>query len=378
MSEPVGVTSELQRLVEFSLKSSTSLYETTKGFNSPQRSVREFRKEVGALVMVLSTLKDALPAHHSDFAALRLLLLRCGNACEDLEASILKSVEGEGETRATFKNWASVKYMGDDITTFKSMVAAYKSTIIIALFGANLHTSNVTANVLDDYQETIDETISDLEDNLEKTDEKLQGLLVQGFDNEMDAVKHGLQDEKECILKCLDICTEVASHIDSVRRSQVPQSDSAVHGDSTASVPANTAGTRNIEQVLGRYQDDFSGVLLQLTRSLEEVRYRQQTLHGHSASPNQDTQQQKLQEKIGSIKQSLTMCTKASKHAFSDRTNVFEDITMADDGHQVIVSTFGDLVCAKKVSAGARSSQWLGQMSDESLQRLSQARYQDD
>jgi len=52
----------------------------------------------------------------------------------------------------------------------------------------------------------------------------------------------------------------------------------------------------------------------------------------------------------------------------------FEDIEMADDGHQVIVATLGDLISAKRVTAGARSTQWLGQMSDASLQSLSKDR----
>lgn len=58
--------------------------------------------------------------------------------------------------------------------------------------------------------------------------------------------------------------------------------------------------------------------------------------------------------------------------ADQDRTNVFEDVSMADDGHQVIVSTIGDLISARRVTAGARSMQIMGQMSDDALQQLSQ------
>ena len=37
----------------------------------------------------------------------------------------------------------------------------------------------------------------------------------------------------------------------------------------------------------------------------------------------------------------------------------------------MIVATLGDLIAVKRVTAGARSTQWLGQMSDASLQQLS-------
>ena len=78
-----------------------------------------------------------------------------------------------------------------------------------------------------------------------------------------------------------------------------------------------------------------------------------------------------------SIKQCLDICTKATEEVAQDRVNVFEDVNMAEDGHQILVSTIGDLISAKRITAGARSIQWLGQMSDASLQQLSQKRYSD-
>ena len=55
----------------------------------------------------------------------------------------------------------------------------------------------------------------------------------------------------------------------------------------------------------------------------------------------------------------------------NERVNVFEDITMADDGHQLIASTTGDLIFARHVTMGSGSIQWLGQISDASIQQLS-------
>ena len=56
------------------------------------------------------------------------------------------------------------------------------------------------------------------------------------------------------------------------------------------------------------------------------------------------------------------------------KTNVFEDVSIDDDSHQVIVATLGDLISAKNVKTGSRSAQWLGQMSDATLQQLSRIR----
>ena len=50
---------------------------------------------------------------------------------------------------------------------------------------------------------------------------------------------------------------------------------------------------------------------------------------------------------------------------------------MADDGHQVIASTVGDLIFARNVMAGSRVTQVLGQMSDESIQEIASSRLSD-
>ena len=52
---------------------------------------------------------------------------------------------------------------------------------------------------------------------------------------------------------------------------------------------------------------------------------------------------------------------------------IFEDVNTADDAHLVIVSTAtnGNLITAKNITTRARTSKWLGRMSDESLQALS-------
>jgi len=79
-----------------------------------------------------------------------------------------------------------------------------------------------------------------------------------------------------------------------------------------------------------------------------------------------------MMEEIKSVKQCLNICSNAAEQTAQTRTNVFEDVSMADDGQQVIVATLGDLISAKRIVVGARSTQWLGQMSDTTLQQLSQ------
>lgn len=52
-----------------------------------------------------------------------------------------------------------------------------------------------------------------------------------------------------------------------------------------------------------------------------------QILHAHTA------EQERVEEEIDSIKQCLAICGEGSKRAQQERINVFEDVSMADDGH---------------------------------------------
>jgi hypothetical protein len=65
---------------------------------------------------------------------------------------------------------------------------------------------------------------------------------------------------------------------------------------------------------------------------------------------------ERIQGGKNSNKQCLAICTQASVQADQVRNNVFEDISTAEDAHQVIVATFQDLISARRVTASARST----------------------
>jgi hypothetical protein len=93
-----------------------------------------------------------------------------------------------------------------------------------------------------------------------------------------------------------------------------------------------------------------------------------------SANDENIAERGRLQVEIDSAKECLAVCAQASEHADKVRTNVFEDVSAAQDAHQVVVSTLGELVSAKRVTADVGATQWLGQMSDATLQQLARGR----
>ena len=60
-------------------------------------------------------------------------------ACSDFEQEILKCSADTTENRTSFRGWARLKYMGEDIDGFRRLLASYKLTISVALTDATLY-----------------------------------------------------------------------------------------------------------------------------------------------------------------------------------------------------------------------------------------------
>jgi hypothetical protein len=139
MAEPISLASGLLALTTFALQSSIALYKTVQSFQSHPQRVRDLTEELEALTGVLGPLTETISATTDvDLSALDLPLLRCGNACKEFEQEIMKCSSRSLGGRKSFRDWAKLRYMGEDIDSFRRLLAGYKLTINIALTDANL------------------------------------------------------------------------------------------------------------------------------------------------------------------------------------------------------------------------------------------------
>lgn len=139
MAEPIGLAAGLLGLATFAFQSSITLSNTIKSFQSHPKRVRDLIEELEALSGVLGPLSETVSATTDvDLSTLDLPLLRCGNACKEFEQELLKYSSRSGGSRTSFRDWAKLRYMGDDIDGFRRLLAGYKLTICIALTDANL------------------------------------------------------------------------------------------------------------------------------------------------------------------------------------------------------------------------------------------------
>jgi hypothetical protein len=139
MADPISLASGLLTLAGFAFQASITLYQTVQSFQFHPKQIRDLKDELEALTGILSSLTETVGATTDvDLSALDLPLLRCGNACKDFEQEIIKCSSRSGGSRTSFRDWAKLRYMGDNIDGFRQLLAGYKSTINIALTDANL------------------------------------------------------------------------------------------------------------------------------------------------------------------------------------------------------------------------------------------------
>lgn len=123
------------------------------------------------------------------------------------------------------------------------------------------------------------------------------------------------------------------------------------------------------------YKTLLTNTTSDLDDRLKEINDRLQTLSAEATiSVEEAAERDRMQEEKDSTKQCLTICAQASQHVDQVRTHVFEDISADRDSHQVIISTSGDLIVAKRIAAGVGATQWLGQISDAVMEQLSRDR----
>ena len=139
MDRAIGLSSGLGSLVSLTVESSTALCGTLKSFQNKETAVRDLRNEAQDLDSVLRTLQETVDDMTVEVDILRQPLTRCRDACRDFNILIKESTEHSTEERTSIWDWLKLRYMGEDITGFKNMLAGYKSTVIIALVFNNMY-----------------------------------------------------------------------------------------------------------------------------------------------------------------------------------------------------------------------------------------------
>ncbi|KAJ5647174.1 hypothetical protein N7490_003546 [Penicillium lividum] len=250
-----------------------------------------------------------------------------------------------------------MRYMGEDITGFKDMLASYKSTVSLALAYTNLRTTKTIRGILEEYKELIENTKCDLENHLQDIRERLQTASAQGpvVSGIYTAELQLMEEEKNSTQKSLEIC-EVAhslSHFDHMSSFFNP----------------NVSSLINAEGLNSTYKEITSWKLrlLQHLHGVDRiVQGQQRNMPRLSNEP--EPEEQNFREELRGTESLLNFCKQVEEEAKQQRTHYFEDVSTGDNSRQAIVTTLEDLISAKRIKSGNNSYQALGRMADEGIQ----------
>ncbi|KIX00856.1 uncharacterized protein Z518_09921 [Rhinocladiella mackenziei CBS 650.93] len=381
MADPISLASGLLALTTFAIQSTKTLYEVIESFRNKARAVRELKEELQALENVLQSLQSTLNDDDQvDLSALKLPLLRCGEACQAFAEIIEKCTARSSRDKTSFRDWFMLTYRGKDIGSFRNVIGAYKSTIAIALADVNIRYTTVTTQLLRQYKEMIDNTTSDLQEILQQNDQELANSSQQGESPSLadlnDPGPLAAEEERASIERCLDVCKRVANHLAQVQAEIVASVTNRVDGNKPAATSPRSSPAHIItSEKLNDCKTGISFTISELQLLLQDANHRiEKLLHQSTPAEGLDENDPRIQqapEDLESIRQCLAICKEATEALTKERVNTFGDVNSLEDAHQIVVATLGDLISARRVSAGARSKQWLGQMSDASLQQLS-------
>ncbi|KAI3326534.1 hypothetical protein HD806DRAFT_487509 [Xylariaceae sp. AK1471] len=368
-AETIGLASGLLALSTFAFQSSITLYKTVQSFQFHPKYVRELNEELEALNGVLCSLSDTITASIDvDLSALKLPLLSCGRACNEFEQLIIKCSSRSGGSRTSFRDWAKVQYMGDNIDGFKRMLAGYKSTINIALTDANLRNSSLTAERIESYKDLIKNATADLEDHLRSIDEKLESIFTRSVTQcDSDAPELQLmKEERLSTQQCLQICAQLSAHIDQIQVRPTERSRSPTRPISVDALPEKVTNDG-----LQKCRDNLDLTTAKLERHLQSIIEGLITKSKTTmASEREVADLSRLREEWNTARQCIDICSKAGYH-LKESITIIDNYSTGDDAVQFLVSTDGKTVHGKNAGFGARPTQVGGHLSDASVQQIS-------
>ena len=209
------------------------------------------------------------------------------------------------------------------------------------------------------------DTKADLEEHLCRIDDRLQDIAPRASQaKDADDLKR-MREEKNSTLNCLDICAQVSTYIEQYQATAIKNmsTSSDETQDLTIRLPGKSGDSGQVTAIaLNECSEKLRNTTTELQKRLGFIHDRLNSTSTIDPST--------IEEERRSIQRCLDICDEAAFEAEKARTNTFEDVAVAEDSRQVVVSTVGDLISAKRVTAGARSLQLAGQMSDSSLQHI--------
>jgi hypothetical protein len=211
----------------------------------------------------------------------------------------------------------------------------------------------------------ISDTTCSLDAHLSSLQEKI-ARLEAGDATASDDVAiewHAMLEEKKSTQQSLDMCTQLSVQITKF------ESASSEH----AHFSDRPSAFKHIKSGLGEARGSIQSLVAHLQTHEAFINSQLEAIALNEASSETIAAQlARLQQAKESISHCIQIVSEAGEAA-DERSNVFEDITLADNSYAFSVSTVNDLVTARRLNLKGRSRHLGGQTADETVQKSKEA-----
>ncbi|KAJ5474094.1 hypothetical protein N7475_003660 [Penicillium sp. IBT 31633x] len=361
MADPLSITASVLAVITAAVQSTKSLCETVKRFKDRNKTLRRLQDELEDLTRIFDSLIHVINAEASILALLQGPIDRCSQVCREFEQSMQ---DFNKKSKTGFRDWTKMEFMRGDINEFIDVIAGYKSTISVGLGTITMHTSKVSHQVLQEYNEMIQDTVYNLEVHLQRIDEKMARFTLESS-NTSD-ITIDLKDEKEVTKQCLRICEDARSYIESLTHQESSLLLEAPQNAAEDVIQKSFEAQLLTRQALVKNQESFAEITGHLRKRLESLVLNR--------DPRDDNERSRLQDDINISKQCLEIC-KVASNASCQKIYRIGEVIADGDSDQVVVTTLADLFDIKKAISRDSSAQLVGSMTESALGHLVEKRY---
>lgn len=172
-----------------------------------------------------------------------------------------------------------------------------------------------------------------------------------------------IQDERQSAQKCLEICSQLSTHIDQI---QIANSRS---GESVDHASSDTLPEELTSEGLRKCQDTLNSTAVKLQRYMEDRLDRLIAQASEGMTREDRTELARVREEWETARQCVDISAKANLH-LKENISVIENYAIGD-AVQFMVSTDGKTIHGKNRGLGWRTKQVGGHLNDASVQQLS-------
>lgn len=215
-------------------------------------------------------------------------------------------------------------------------------------------------------------TTQDLEDHLGELEAKLQTFTIQNGNTAgtMNTEFLRIKTEKDSAENCLEICNLVLHRINEIRFQPVTETQASGRSHTTQSWTEAEAMTLSALTACSSKLTETVSHLQALKDNADRKQGPHPSVQSHSILDDPGLDLHSLEGELEGVRQCLAICNGAATRAQEHRVHVLENIRTGHGGQQIFVSTLGDLFHVKGVSAGDGAIQFIGSVSDSTLQEF--------